>query len=302
MGKHFTLDERVIIASSLKERKSFKEIGRLLNKNCTSVSKEIRKHLVIRKTGCFGNSYNACLLRRDCDKSRLCRNPNCKIKKCKNCKICNNFCPEFVEEVCPKLSKPPYVCDGCTKKNRCTVKKQFYSPTVAHEVYKRILSESRNGIAANEAEIQQMDKLISPLIKKGHSLHNICVNNKDRIFFSEKTLYNYMDYNLFSAINLDLPRKVRYRKRKKTAIRKVDRKYISGRTYTDFQSFLKENGQVHIVEIDSVEGKKGGKVLLTIHFTHVQFMLGALDKSLVCRFLIYFFAQFLQENGEHLDI
>ena len=32
MSKHLTLDDRIVIENSLKERKSFKEIGRSLNK------------------------------------------------------------------------------------------------------------------------------------------------------------------------------------------------------------------------------------------------------------------------------
>jgi IS30 family transposase len=37
--------------------------------------------------------------------------------------------------------------------------------------------------------------------------------------------------------------------------------------------FIEEHPDLLIVEMDSVEGKKGGKVLLTLHFTVPQFML-----------------------------
>lgn len=46
-----------------------------------------------------------------------------------------------------------------------------------------------------------------------------------------------------------------------------------GRTYNDFLAFLQNYPCFPIVEIDSFEGTKGGKVLLTIHFTIPQFML-----------------------------
>ncbi|WP_363319125.1 hypothetical protein [Desulfosporosinus sp.] len=36
---------------------------------------------------------------------------------------------------------------------------------------------------------------------------------------------------------------------------------------------MKEHPDTPIVEMDSVEGVKGGKILLTIHFTDSQFML-----------------------------
>ncbi len=279
MGKHLTLEDRAGISSALKLGKSFKEIGRIIEKDCTTISKEVRGRLMTKKTGCYGNAYNACLLRFDCHKNSVCTNIKCKIKKCKNCNICNDHCLDFIKQICTKLLNPPYVCDACTKRSSCTLEKQYYSPVTAQDKYKKLLSESRSGIGATEEEITQMDKLISPLLKKGHSLHNICANNKDSIILSEKTLYNYMDYSLFSAFNLDMPRKVRYRKRKKTVMHKVDRKFIINRTYGDFQSFLKENEDIPVVEMDSVEGKKGGKVLLTIHFKQAQFMLAFIREA-----------------------
>ena len=63
MSKHLTLDDRIVIENSLKERKSFKEIGRSLNKDCTTISKEVRKHREELKKGAWGNAFNACLHR-----------------------------------------------------------------------------------------------------------------------------------------------------------------------------------------------------------------------------------------------
>lgn len=40
---------------------------------------------------------------------------------------------------------------------------------------------------------------------------------------AERTLYNYVDAGLFTAGNLDLPRKVRYKVRKKKSSVRVDR-------------------------------------------------------------------------------
>lgn len=97
---------------------------------------------------------------------------------------------------------------------------------------------------------------------------------------SEKTIYNYIDSNLLSARNLDLPRKVRFRpRRKKTISFKVDKKCRIGRTYDDFLSFMQVHPDALVVEMDTVEGIKGGKVLLTIHFTDAQFMLSFIRDS-----------------------
>ena len=54
-----------------------------------------------------------------------------------------------------------------------------------------------------------------------------------------------------------------------------------GRTYEDFEKYLLENPDTSVVEMDTVEGKKGGKVLLTMLFRNSKLMLAFLlqDKT-----------------------
>ena len=119
-----------------------------------------------------------------------------------------------------------------------------------------------------------IDEIISPLIKQGQSIHHIHANNKDTIMVSEKTLYKYIEDGALSVNNIDLPRKVRYRERKKKQMGyKVDKACLEGRRYDDYLKFLKENKDISIVQMDTVEGRRGGKVLLTIHFVDTSFML-----------------------------
>lgn len=92
----------------------------------------------------------------------------------------------------------------------------------------------------------------------------------------EKTIYNYIDAGLLSVGNIDLPRKVRYRVRSRRRPLRVDKKCYEGRTYEDFLSFMQVNPDTAYVEMDSVEGRKGGKVLLTICFSDSTFMLAFL--------------------------
>ena len=56
---------------------------------------------------------------------------------------------------------------------------------------------------------------------------------------------------------------------------KKDRSCRIGRTYADYLAFRQENPDVNVVEMDSVEGRKGidEKCLLTIHFTNSRLML-----------------------------
>jgi IS30 family transposase len=96
----------------------------------------------------------------------------------------------------------------------------------------------------------------------------------------ERTLYKYIDDQILPVRNIDLPRKVRYKPRKRIKMGyKVDTKYLKGKTYEDYLEFINTNKYISIVQIDTVESRKGGKFLLTIHFIDTSFMLMFLRDS-----------------------
>lgn len=49
--KHLTLDDRITIQKALKEGQTFVEIGALIGKDPSTVSKEVKAHLDYRNTG-----------------------------------------------------------------------------------------------------------------------------------------------------------------------------------------------------------------------------------------------------------
>ena len=253
---------------------SFKAIGKDINKSCTTISKEVKNRRRFKNTGCFGRNFNDCSFRFSCKLSGCCDSPTCIHKFCKSCSKCRKVCSEYKKEYCPLLDKPPYVCNGCKKRNKCTLEKALYSASDAQKEYELILSEARQGIQISEEEASRLNAIISPLIMKGQSLHAICTNHVDELMCDERTLYNYIDSGVFDVRNIDLPRKIRYsvRKPKKDSF-KVDKHCRIGRTFDDYCLYIKEHSDTPVVQMDSVEGRKGGKVLLTMHFTTPQFML-----------------------------
>lgn len=274
-NKHLTLEERFMIANLLDKQSSFKAIGAALEKDCTTISKEVRNHRILKRTGALGKAFNHCALRKTCDHRRLCS--SCTSNRyCWSCKKCTSICKDFVEEKCSRLLSAPYVCNGCPTLKSCTLEKWFYHAAAADTEYRAVLSEAREGISLSEKKIQHLDAVISPLILKGQSINHICHNNKDSIMVSESTIYRLIDYNVFSARNIDLPRKVRYSKRRAKKHAKIDKQCRINRTYKDYQTFRSNNPDLPITEIDSVEGTKGGKVLLTIHFVKAEFMVAYL--------------------------
>lgn len=276
-NKHMTSYERSIIESCLDNGFSFRAIASSIGKDPTTVSKEIRKNSINITRTKFNRVPNNCRNRRTCTKyNEAC--PECTIKKsakCSNCKKgCSSFCSDYIREECPKLSVPPYVCNGCEELNKCTLTKRLYVSSEAQKRYKSELRESRKGMIITEEEIEHLDRLVSPLLRdRKHSVHHVYINHRDEIMMSEKTLYNIIDQGLLSARNIDLPRKVRYRKRKKPSSYKIDRQCRKGRTYDDYRKFIEDNPDVAVVQMDTVEGAKGESCLLTIHFISCNFML-----------------------------
>ena len=70
--KHLTLEGRIIIEKGLDSRLSFKAIACAVNKDCTTISKEVRGHLSFEKTGSYGRAFNDCLHRKGCPRTRVC--------------------------------------------------------------------------------------------------------------------------------------------------------------------------------------------------------------------------------------
>ena len=279
MSNFFTYAERISLQKFLGEGLTFKEIARTLGKDPSTISREVRKHMSQVATGRPGYPYNPCKHRKSCRAKNLCSRGDChrqSVQYCKLCSDCSKHCPDFLEEICSSRFKVPYVCNGCSQISKCTLMKNIYDAEHAQYKAHDVISQSRSGLCTSEDEIGRLSALISPLVRRGQSLHQIYITHQDEIMCSEKTLYNYLDANLFDVTNGDLPRKARLRPRKQKKEYKVDKGCRIGRNYQDFQEYLEQNPDTSIVQMDSVIGSVGGKCLLTIHFVESSLMLAFL--------------------------
>ena len=127
-------------------------------------------------------------------------------------------------------------------------------------------SRAGKGLAIDPLKLERIDKVVSPLIKNGQSIHHVFMSNADELMVSEKTAYNYLNAGLFDADKMDCPRIIRMRPRRSTPRLKIDRHCYEGRTCEDFMRFIADNPDVPVVQMDSVIGNKSGKVLLTMFF------------------------------------
>ena len=281
--KHLTLSDRIAIEQGLNAGQTFAAIASSLSKDSTTISKEVRKHRTIKPHTWKARRPN-CIHLKECRMQHLCKDIVC-YKYCKDCSKCYNLCPHYEIHECKWINKAPYVCNSCKSLNCCPKNRWIYVAKYADDSYHELLSSSREGINQDPEKMQELDRIVSPLLKKGQSLSHIYASHAKELGCSRRTLYKYIDLRVFTARNGDLPRKVKYKPRKTRTIPKATKRATKlGRTYEDFTKKLQKSPEIQVVEMDTVEGQKGGKVLLTLLFRSCSLMLAFLieEKSQKC--------------------
>jgi len=276
---HLELSDRIQIEKALNEGKNFTEIALIIGKNKTTVSREIKSHFVEIKLGNGGGKFNDCAKRAECKLTKIC-GKDCATGRtlCRACaRRCNpEGCPLYEQFTCPELNKPPFVCNGCERHihHKCTLTRKFYRAAEAQKEYEALLVESRSGVAITEEEAVKQAEIIKPLLEQKQSVYNILLACPE-IEYSEKTIYNYIEQGVYPGIgNYALPRKIRYRARKKVKpipIR-VDKKCTVDRSWDDFHDYCDENPNIPVIEMDCVEGLRSEpQTLLTLHIRDIKF-------------------------------
>lgn len=299
-NRHLTDADRLEIEHGLRHGLSIKKIAAKLGKHHSTLAREICARSVVSDKGAFGRVTNRCASR-GCSTRQLCEDkPDC-VKLCSTCRLCNSVCPEFKEEVCEKLAAPPYVCNGCEQETRCVLRKRFYLHKLAHKQYRDLLVGARTGANITEEQLCSLDALVSPLVRQGQSVHHILTNHPDRFDLHEKTVYRYIAGGLLRAKNGDMPRVCSLKPRaRKPVEHKIDTKCRLGRTYPDFQTFTAAAPDLRVVEMDSVIGRVGGKVLLTLLLRDCGLMLAFLRERNDSQSVIDTFALLWNLAGEEL--
>lgn len=180
------------------------------------------------------------------------------------------------DKVCPKLLKAPFVCNGCAKKSRgsCIYKRQVYTARKAQEAYEAVLVESRSGIPLNKESFYETEKIISEAVRRGQHIYHIIQSNNLPV--SSATVYRHIKKRYYSITPLDLPRAVKFKPRKSKKSDFVPKQAREGRTFEDFQAYRVDNPDIPLTQLDTVIGRQGGKVIMTIHFVQSDFMAGLL--------------------------
>ena len=137
-----------------------------------------------------------------------------------------------------------------------------------------VLVESREGIPLTKEEFYKTEEIISSAVKAGQNVyHAIQANN---LSVSKTTVYRHIECGYYTISKIDLPRAAKFKPRKDRKGEYVPKGVKIGRSFEDFMLYLEENPSTNYVEMDTVIGRIGGKVIMTFQFVNVDFMFGLL--------------------------
>ena len=176
-GRHLVMFDRRIIEDMLRDGESVGAIAVRIDVSWATVAREIKRHRT-RDTTHYQNldDKNLCQFRDSCRMTNMCRTGcNSRCSRCASA-ACNRVCEKYVEvPECPKLSKAPYVCNGCRSRITLTCRHRcwFYDADAANEEAAWAKVACRQGVDCTPEELAAMVAVVKPLMKKGQSLSHI---------------------------------------------------------------------------------------------------------------------------------
>lgn len=237
---HLTLEERIIIEKGIYEGATKSGIAKIIGKDKSTIGKEIKQHRYLQ---------HRCKLKLECQ----------NYKGCPYGRKCSKDCPDFSQFTCNRRDHSPGACNGCSNWNMCRFNKYRYEAQIAQNDYERKLTSSREGANLTLEEAKEIAEIIRPLMKDCKQSPYIIINNHPELGISEKTLYTYIENGIFKDLAnitvMDLKRKVSRRmdKAKTNQYKKRnDHAYLKGRKYNDYEIYIGDNPEAHVVQMDTV--------------------------------------------------
>lgn len=277
--KNKALDEFELskIEIMLNECYNSTQIAVALDRDVSCIQKEIKKFSVVVK---INKECKVCKKYRECKKTAICGNEMLVgyCSRCKDCKVAVDDCEEYEPVVkCDKLCGRKKVCNGCPSFKQCKKVKKVY---IAKKSWKKhqenkVNSKKKMKEIENKEYMGELSKKIKQGISPEVALQTTQNNVGERI--SLPTLYKRIDRGLMECKNIDLRNKT---KRKSREEKKERRKHntgnhrANGRSYGDLSKEEKENKIEGFAQMDTVEGIKGRKLLMTLINKKTSFLFG----------------------------
>lgn len=260
-GKHLSLEDRKIIEEGIEKGLRKFEIAKSINKSPSTITKEIKKNRKLKPRNLY-NTTDKCI-------------------HLKDCKVCISRCKDYEEQPCFRRDRFVGACNNCPNIKKCKLDKYFYKAKIANENYLYTLKDSREGVNLTYPELNNIARIITPLIEQGQSVYQILENHKE-INLCSKTLYTYIEMGLFKdwgITNLSLKRKVKRKIRSKKLHKRKEPADYTGRKYEDYIKFIAENPNIPTTEMDTVYNNTQGPYIQTFIFEHTGLMIGVLHSE-----------------------
>ena len=290
-GKHLTLEDRQVIEDAIRDGLGCRATAARLHVAPSTVSREVEQNrtatLTRRKD--FKPGQN-CVHYKECEEvGTACKNCTTYKTRCRSCRTrkCIDLCGKFELRTCPDTQGWPWTCPPrCEKSGRCSYPRMRYSAQAAQNSYEARLVSAREGVAITPEQMAQMMLTVDKLVKQGWSIEAIYAEHGGEMPVGIRTCYTYIDKGFAGVSNIELPRKVRYKPRKKSKEPGRDRVDRAGRAYDDFKALPIEE-QVRVVQADSVIGfEHNVQSILTLHLVRHSFQLYLLQAGLAARFTV----------------
>ena len=231
--KHFDLAQRCEIANGLSHGESLRSIAERIGMDPTSVSKEIKRNRT--KEDAKG-----------------------------------------LDAECKRTKRFPYVCDCCPHKydrEKCGRLRIRYNARVAQAMADRRLRESREGYDCTQEAFKEVDAALTAGLAEKKSVYEISRLPQVAKVASPQTLYRWVSAGFTEAKRHDLPKAVKYKKRKR---KQYDyggaSKGKDGRNYADYLAHRRENPGEYGCQMDFLGSiKSDSKALLVVVIPELQF-------------------------------
>ena len=184
---------------------------------------------------------------------------------------------ELPDDVCPKLERWPFVCNGCRRWHyNCGRKfKVEYCSICSQKLAEELKSTSRIGVDRDEAEFEYIMGLIRSDLSRGLSPTQIVMARKGQIGADASTIYRWIERGYAGMNCMDLRRRCGYKKRH----HKVDPKptaHGENRAYAAFSS-LEAEARAGACEMDTLIGRAtDSQCLLTLYLRPCKFQFALL--------------------------
>ena len=150
---HLSLEDRKNIELGIIDGLSKTQIAKKINRNISTVSKEILKHRKLKPRNTF-NADSICI-------------------HLKECRRCTKKCKRYQEPSCSRRDRNIGACNCCPNISKCKLDKYFYYANKANEAYLYTLVDSRIGVNLTYPELKQIATIMKPLLDKGQTIYQI---------------------------------------------------------------------------------------------------------------------------------